>query len=151
MFSIFHIIVVHQLAFKYIMLHHVFFSFLSLFGVTLVLISYSLNRLSSRGLHLAEALLLSFLVNDYVGVTVWEGVLASTVLLAITPSTLKALAVWVVQSSRAEHLVMLELPVVDLAVGPVVRASPVLLVALPFSFVDSAVRIHIETSSLHAV
>lgn len=65
-------------------------------------------------------------VDEVLG-TVWPGVRACSILLAILPSALEILTVWVVEHTRPITFVEFELSLICLAVGPQVGALTVLL------------------------
>ena len=102
-------------------------------------------------LKLARFYFLAVLIDHCIQRVIREDIGTFASLLAIAPKAFETFAVWVVEDSWSTALVILEVSVEDLSVFEVVGPSAMLLVGRPFTFVDSAVRPHIVSFTVHHV
>lgn len=78
-------------------------------------------------------------------------VVAFAMLFSVFPIPLESFAIWVVEHAESRAIVVLELPLVDLSVGPEVFPEAVLFVIVPFSLIYPTIRPVEEPGPVHRI
>jgi len=102
-------------------------------------------------LQLTLSLFFAINIEDKILSTIWPSVIAFALFVSETPEAFKYFAIRVEKSAFSVAFIVFELPVIDLAISPIVPTESVFLARFPVAFVDPAVSPHVEAISVHGV